>query len=456
VLSLYYTLWETEEYDGDWFIWNDYGASPPDDICCDYYPSLGPYSTNDVTVVNQHFAWFNQAGIGIVGFDWWGAGSREDLQVPMILDAAERYGLKVAFVINAYGGRSIDNVADAVEYLYDEYGDHPAFYWTDEESPYQGNQSKGLFLVWNPQEGLTGTASANDWWSATEAIHQLPQGGIVLFEGTDLNLVVWGGFDGLFFPYDPNSGDFSWATILPEKAWYVPTVLPGYERRKQGVASASERNEGAVYSERWDDALGTGVDPSLVAVATFNDWRNGTQIEPAVSGRDNGLGFDYSDYGSLGEEGYLDLTAEHVARLDNLPAEQPVPLRISIRSTSDHTTALFTDGTWVRPTESSFVSAPDDHREVFFDGRLGVNVQQSIGTAEAGDAVTMVFSVGLIPGQGDPTFSIAKGCIGVVTVEVAEDRVPLSEPFMTATAQAEDCDAPTTHTISLSDLSPGG
>ncbi|MCP3998305.1 MAG: hypothetical protein GY722_25065, partial [bacterium] len=120
VMAFYYTPWESQPVDGRWYIWDDNGGTPPDDICCEFYPSLGPYSSNDVSVVNQHFAWFNQAGIGIVAFDWWGSGSKEDQQVPTILDAAERYGLSVAFVINQYGGRSIGNLPASVEYLYEQ------------------------------------------------------------------------------------------------------------------------------------------------------------------------------------------------------------------------------------------------------------------------------------------------------------------------------------------------
>ena len=451
--SVYYTMWETEDYDGVWYIWDDNGSSPPEDICCDFYPSLGPYSSNDLAVIYQHFAWFNQAGIGIVGLDWWGMGSREDQQVPMVLDAAEKYGLKVAFVVNDYGDRSVDNLADSIEYLYNEYGSHAAFYLTEAEGLDQGTQPKGVFFLRDPSSG---SVADGDWAVATEAIHLLPQSGIILAEGTDPALVHEGGFDGLFNGPDPSVRDFSWAMDLPAQAWYVPTVVPGFSQLKQGVSVSADRAEGALYRSRWEAVLGVGVEPSLVAVGTFNDWRNGTQIEPAANATGDGDSA-YADYGGLGENGYLELTAGQVPGLWDGFTTAPLSLRITFASSSDHATVYFYDGLWIRPTERTFIGAEGDHREIYRDrGMLVAGLNQNIDRAQAGETVTLSFDVQVVPDDSSPGFSISKGCIGVASVKVFDTGVYPAALILEADVPEEACDTATPYTIPLAELGVGG
>jgi len=99
VAAFYYPWYGNPNKDGQWFHWTQNSHFPPDDIASDYYPALGAYSSNDPAVVDQHMAWLRQAGIGVIITSWWGQGSREDQAVPLLLQMAERYGIKVAFHI---------------------------------------------------------------------------------------------------------------------------------------------------------------------------------------------------------------------------------------------------------------------------------------------------------------------------------------------------------------------
>ena len=83
---------------------------------------LGAYSIADKAVLAQHFAWLREAGIGVIISSWWGQGSREDRAVPLLLEIAEEYGIKVAFHIEPYGGRTANRLLDDVKYIYDRYG----------------------------------------------------------------------------------------------------------------------------------------------------------------------------------------------------------------------------------------------------------------------------------------------------------------------------------------------
>jgi hypothetical protein len=71
--------------------------------------------------------------------------------------------------------------------------------------------------------------------------------------------------------------------------------MPGYnDLFIQGRSGrfAHDRRNGAYYRETWQAAMDS--EPDLIVITSFNEWLEGTQIEPSVS------------YGNL----YLDLTSE--------------------------------------------------------------------------------------------------------------------------------------------------
>jgi hypothetical protein len=74
--------------------------------------------------------------------------------------------------------------------------------------------------------------------------------------------------------------------------------MPGYnDLFIQGRAGrfANDRRNGAYYRETWQGAIDSG--PDLIVITSFNEWLEGTQIEPSAS------------YGNL----YLDLTSQFSA-----------------------------------------------------------------------------------------------------------------------------------------------
>ena len=350
VMAFYSAGYRNLETDGAWTNWDEFNSSPPDLICCDYYPELGPYSSTDTAVLAQHFAWFRQAGVGIVGYSWWGPNSDSDSLLPSVLDSAGRYGLTVAFVIEAYDGRDEESLIDDIAYLYDSYEDHPAFHWSSDETPHQAVGRRGVFLVRDPGDRL----DPEDWGSSLEAVHSSETGAVVIAEGTDSLWTGPGGFDGVFNePSVAMTGGFGWAATLPEHAWYVPTVLPGFEQERSGDSVALGRRDGTTYAESWEAALAVGVEPAFVAIASFNDWLAGTQIEPAASPPPTALATDYQDYGSLGSEGYLKLTAQLAGSAASSVFPETVALEMKLSSTSDWATVSIEGSTWSRPTLAS-------------------------------------------------------------------------------------------------------
>ena len=355
--AFYYPWYGNPSTDGEWIHWTQNGHTPPKDIASDYMPALGAYSANDLVVVAQHMAWLRQAGIGVIVVSWWGQGGQEEKPVPLILQMAQRYGIKVTFHIEPYQGRTAESLLADVKYLYGKYGSDPAFFLSTAASRYSpGNQPKPMFFVWDIGERDTGNPVQTDYWrEAMDAIHALPQGGLIIADARDGGWVTGSHFDGLYnyaTLHLEQEGGFAWAASLPPEALYIPSVIPGFSAARVGYSSDTTlpRLDGTTYANQWTAALGTPVQPAMVTVTSFNEWHEGTMIEPCVAGADDGLGNPYADFGALPPEGYLTLTRQWVEKF--LAATWPgtYRARLQITTTSDWTTFNITSGgTWLRP-----------------------------------------------------------------------------------------------------------
>jgi len=57
-----------------------------------------------------------------------------DDAIPLVLDQAQAVGVKVAWHLEPYAGRSVESIKEDVEYLHTAYGTHPAVLRTADES----------------------------------------------------------------------------------------------------------------------------------------------------------------------------------------------------------------------------------------------------------------------------------------------------------------------------------
>ncbi len=251
----YYPWYGTAARDGAFLQWRQNGHAPPADIASDFYPARGVYSSADATVLDAQMAEIAQAGVGEIVSSWWGRGSTEDRRLPAVLAAAHAHGLGVAVHLEPYGGRTIASIASDIAYL----------------------RSLGVsdFFVYH----ATDFPAAD--WSALNATLD----GVRLFAQTKLvGFAQAGGFDGVY-TYDILTSSGSSFRLLCSEAHRVgllcaPSVGPGYRAgRATGDRRVKQRRNGATYDAMWSAALRAG--PDLVTITSYNEWLEGTQIEPA-------------------------------------------------------------------------------------------------------------------------------------------------------------------------------
>jgi len=320
IAAFYYPWYFNLKVDGRWVHWNQGGYTPPMDIGSDFYPVLGAYSARDPAVLAQHFAWLREAGVGVIISSWWGQGDDTDRALPVMFDIADHYGLKIAFHIEPYGGRTAEKLADDIHYIYDKYGDHPAFFWTTETSLYNKNdRPKGLFFIWatvNAADDPSKIVPLTYWQKMMDTLHKQNPGAIVLTDQNDPTWITRSHFDGSYNygVLDSDKVGYTWARKLPKGAWFVPGISPGFSARRIGSQAwtYTPRRDGNTYDDRWKSMFAVGIKPKMVAITTFNEWHEGTQIEPAATNMKTSNGSAYDDYGKLLPDGYLKMTRDWV------------------------------------------------------------------------------------------------------------------------------------------------
>jgi glycoprotein endo-alpha-1,2-mannosidase len=263
VSAFYYPWYGTSALDGSYQHWSQDGHAPPNDIASSYYPAVGLYSSSNQTVVDTQMEEIRSAGIDEIAVSWWGQGSPEDQRMALIVAAARADGVAVAAHLEPYAGRTVASIVDDVSYLETTYGIR-------------------TFYVYRPFD-----LPIPAWQGAHPELHALPD--VTIYAQTALaGAAAAAGFDGVY-TYDIVTYGGNTFHRLCDEAHAVhlicaPSVGPGYDaRRGSGDPVVKPRRNGRTYDAMWRAAITSRAD--RVTITSFNEWHEGTQIEPAVPRR---------------------------------------------------------------------------------------------------------------------------------------------------------------------------
>ena len=267
VAAFYYPWWATPERDGGWRHWEGNGHDPPVDVAANFYPQRGAYSSSDSAVLQAHMTEMAGAGIDLAVTSWWGRGSFEDDRLAGVLGAATNAGIRVAVHLEPYVGRSLATIAADAAYL----------------------RGLGVRDVWvyNAQ-GFAASSWAPVRAGMGEDMRVMAQSGnpAQMKSGEFSAFARTAGFDGIY-TYDAvrfTPAEFAavCATARHHGLLCSPSVSPGYvaSRLKPGDSQFVARDGGARYDATWAGAIDGRAD--IVSITSYNEWHEGTQIEPAV------------------------------------------------------------------------------------------------------------------------------------------------------------------------------
>jgi len=303
VLTFYYPWYgnaAAKEGSGRSAHWEKVDEEKHDIAASTHYPTGGAYDSHDPAVIARHCAEAKAAGIDGLIISWWGKNDFTDNPVERILDACKTAGLQSTVYYETVPGKNLQNAVDDCLYLIERYGRHPG--WLKVAG------RPALFIYGR----AIGEIKLDGWRTVIERVNrQAPQKAV--FIGDQISPAAAGVFDGLH-TYNP-AGALRGKDLEQVRLWaqktYRPwvetaagqgristiTIIPGYDDtkiRKPGLAV--DRMDGASYQAQWEAAI--AARPDWVLVTSFNEWHEGSEIEPS------------REYGDK----YLKLTAEYAKR----------------------------------------------------------------------------------------------------------------------------------------------
>ncbi len=287
VSVFYYPWYGTPARDGGWVHWTRPDTSS---YASNYYPARGLYSSSDARVLLAQMREIAAAGIQEVVSSWWGWGSPEDRRLPLVISAARLAHVSVAAHLEPYPGRNVLTVRSDLEHL----------------------QQLGIrrFFVYHPFD-----ISDADWAALRDSVQ-----GVQLFaETTLIGHAAAAHFDGVYTYDIVNRGAGTFDRFCKAahklKLLCLPSVGPGYDAtRATGDKRIKPRRDGRTYDSMWTAAIHSK--PDGVTITSYNEWHEGTQIEPArTAPPGNAAKLSYESYesayglhGRAAQRAYLDRT----------------------------------------------------------------------------------------------------------------------------------------------------
>ncbi len=328
VLAHYMAWYKTREYSGEWLYW-DWGDHNPDNLRLDGFPDaatahrplIGLYDSRDPAVLDYQLATAWATGIRGFVIDWYGPNDRGNIDgaTQAMFAAVERmsnnYGIdfKVGLM---YEEKTLGHLEDEnkpivakqhIQYILDTYSERPHYLRHDDVPVifYWQALSHDIPALLSPAQ--LGTLQS-----------ELPEFKLLYLGANSDYLAVTDGFYSWVSganedPLDYGEDYLNW--VYPEMEFQssqhelsltVGSVYPGFDDSATngwgGGSRFIDRQDGLVYEVAWQRAVEAnqkGSIANLIQVVTWNDWPEGTEIEPSI------------EYG----RSYLETTQTHISTL---------------------------------------------------------------------------------------------------------------------------------------------
>ena len=356
VHAFYYLWYGVPEEDGKYLHWDhavlphwreaeqakythleDYTYEPPFFLHSPFYPALGPYSSKAPATLDAHFRMLAAAHVDAAVLSWTGRpdsdfvsdtqGVVTDRVVAAAARAARAHGVGAAIHLEPYHGRHPSTVREDLEYLVTNYGD---LLHTMPKRPCGEDDHKlPVVYVYDAYHN-----SHDDWakllcpggeFSVRGTPFDVVAIATLLEEG-ETTLVEGGCFDGFYtyfatdgFTFGSSSRNWPKLSVWAREKnlHFSPSVGPGYNDtriRPWNNAATRARRDGGYYEQMFRKAAASGAD--LVSITSFNEWGEGTQIEPSAlphDAQDDAQVATHLAY-KQGPDQYLEITRKFAAR----------------------------------------------------------------------------------------------------------------------------------------------
>jgi len=286
VLTFYYPWWGNPAHSGGWVHWRGVNAEAHEITNSTHFPEMGAYDSNDPGLIDHHLKLAEDAGIDAFIASWWGPGDFTDRAISRLVDRAAHTKVKVSIyweIVPGKGAARIDRAVADLVYVLKNYGDRAGFLRVG---------GKPVIFVYGRVMG----GIPMDKWPEIVARAEKQAGREFLliadgyskacarqFDGVHTyNIAGWWRGGDVANLAEAAKNSFSRAVQLARSEGKISclTVIPGYDdtkERKPGLVAP--RHDGATYEALWRAAI--AADADWILVTSFNEWHEGSEIEPS-------------------------------------------------------------------------------------------------------------------------------------------------------------------------------
>jgi len=287
VLAFYYTWYGNPEVSGKWYHWrqgeSDFSLLDKKGLPiveATNHPAIGLYDSNDPLVIAGHLKLAHDAGIDAFIATWWGQGDFTDKAFKTALDVADKMksATKLTVYYETVPGNDPAKAVSDLQYILNNYGARESFL--------KVSSVPVIFLYGRAM----GQLRPEQWTNVIAAVKK--DGRAIFIADTDGNpRLRKADFDG-FHIYNPvgrikedKKMDEFYRTYVTQ--YRAPgnivclTVIPGYDDthvRQPGLAVP--RAKAQLYGSLWFVAV--AAQPDWILVTSWNEWHEGSEIEPSV------------------------------------------------------------------------------------------------------------------------------------------------------------------------------
>lgn len=258
---------------------------PPFKLPIRTFPKLGIYSSSDESVIDSHMLLMRNSLIDSVIFIWDGHhnnSQKEEKTLDLLFKYAGIYGMRVGIQLRTTSETTNQTIYDSIKYYIDKYGQSQTMLKIFSRPVVILYEPYKISNIYKLISNLRNSAYDCYFVSTIENIYQV---GIQNEEG--FNSVFTYSVNGAYSTGKPENWKSLSKACRERGITLMLAVGPGYDDQLSNDWHHSyniHRKNGSHYQEMWQKA--TEIDPDVIIINSFNNFLEGTNIEPAVPRKD--------------------------------------------------------------------------------------------------------------------------------------------------------------------------